>query len=168
MYLSGPVLDILWSLSYLSTKYCKMARVSLGSDQASVSCDDRHNQNLPNSEIAVMVVNDGRDAAVGVDLQVIRTLLFSLAKIKIHRFVRQPKFFEHHGGFPENQIRFIMVVSLARRMRNLPAVRTSGVGVQGELFSVRHDELAGDSLRRLKGRLGGRLLLPPHLTLVFI
>ena len=106
MYLSGPVLNTLWSLSCLSTKYSKIARVSLDVDRSSASGDDHHNQNIPNGEIVVMVVDDGGDPTVGFDLQLLRSLVFLLVKIEVHGLVRQPKFFKNHGDFPVNQIGF--------------------------------------------------------------
>lgn len=47
-------------------------------------------EHLPNDEIVVVVINNGGDAAVGVDLQIFRSFLFFFAKIEVHRFVRQP------------------------------------------------------------------------------
>ena len=61
------MLDSLWSLSYLSTKYSKIARLSLDLDQPSTGVDG-HGEDLPDDEVVVMVVNDGGDATVGVDL----------------------------------------------------------------------------------------------------
>jgi hypothetical protein len=105
MYLSEPVLDSLWSLSYLSTKYSKIARVSLNFIQPFAGGDD-HRKDLPDDEIVVVVVDDGGDATVGVDLQVFWGLVFFLAEIEIHRFVRQPEFLKDDGGFPEDHISF--------------------------------------------------------------
>lgn len=51
-----------------------------------------------------MVVDDGGDATVRVELQVFWALVFFLAEIEVHRFVRQPKFFKDYGDFPANQI----------------------------------------------------------------
>ena len=86
MYLSGPVLDNLWSLSYLSTKYSKIARVSLSLDQPATSGHD-HVQDIPNGEVVVMVVDDGGNATVGVELYVLRALVFCLAEIEVHGFI---------------------------------------------------------------------------------
>jgi hypothetical protein len=74
-------------LSYLSTTYSKIARVSLDFCQQSVD-DDGHNEDLPNGEVVVLVVNDGGDATVGVDLQVLWGLVLALAEIEIHGLVR--------------------------------------------------------------------------------
>lgn len=84
MCLFGPVLDILLPLS---TKYSKIARVSLDLDQPSASGDD-NSQILPNGEIVVIVADDDRDAAVGVELQVFQSFVFLLGEIKEHRSVR--------------------------------------------------------------------------------
>ena len=80
-----------------------MARVSLDADQLSDNAGD-HDGDLPNDEIVVVMVDDGGDAAVGIDLQVFRTLVFLLAEIEVHGFVRQPEFFKNDGGFPEDQV----------------------------------------------------------------
>ena len=101
IYLSCPVLDTLRSLSYLSTKYSRIARVSLNSDQRSIGGDD-HSKDLPNNEVVVMVVDDGGDAAIGVNLQEVWGLVLSLAEIEVDVLVRQPKLFENDGNFPKN------------------------------------------------------------------
>ena len=79
-------------------------RESLPGRRSEFASDENHDQALPNGEIVVMVVDDGGDAAVGIDLQVFRSLVFLLAEIEVHRFVRQPKFFKNYGDFPENRI----------------------------------------------------------------
>ena len=53
-----------------------------------------------------MVVDDGGDATVGVDLQVIRSLMLALAEVEVDRFVCQPEFFENDCNFPENRVGF--------------------------------------------------------------
>ena len=103
MYLSRPVLESLWSLSYLSTKYCKIARVSLDLGQQSVGGGD-HSEHPPNDEVVVVMVDDGRDAAIGVKLQVFWALVLLLAKIEVHSLIRQPELFEDDGGFPKDWI----------------------------------------------------------------
>lgn len=87
MYLSWPVLDNLRSLSYLSTRYTKIARVSLDLDRSAASGDDR-SRHLPNDEIVVMMVDNGGDATIGIDLQEFRSLLLLLLEIEVDRFVR--------------------------------------------------------------------------------
>ena len=62
------------------------------------------NRHLPNDKVIVMVVNDGRDAAVGVNLQIFWSFLFLLAEVKIDGFVRQVEFFKNEGNFPESQV----------------------------------------------------------------
>ena len=54
------------------------------------------------------MVNDGRDATVGIDLEVFWGLLLLLAEIEVHGFIRQPEFLEDDCYFPENQVRFQM------------------------------------------------------------
>ena len=69
----------------------------------------------PNGEITVMVIDEGGDATVGVDLQVFWPFMFLLAEIKVHRLVLQPEFFENDSDFPKNWIDFQMPTSLGRR-----------------------------------------------------
>lgn len=61
-------------------------------------------EHQPNSEVVVMVVDDGGNATVGVDLQVFWTLLLFLTEIEIHRLVRQPELFKNDGDFPKSRI----------------------------------------------------------------
>ena len=92
-------------MSYLSTKYSKIARLSLDLDQPSTGVDG-HGEDLPDDEVVVMVVNDGGDATVGVDLQVIWGLLLALVEVEVDRFVCQPEFFEDDGDFPDHRVSF--------------------------------------------------------------
>ena len=103
MYLSRPVLDSLWSLSYLSTRYPKIARLSLCFDQSQAH-GDTDCEPLPNGEVPVVVIDDGGDTTVGVDLQEFWTLLLFLAEIEVHGLVRQPELFKNDGGFPKSLI----------------------------------------------------------------
>ena len=139
MYLSWPVLDSLWSLSYLSIKYSIIARLSLDLCQLSISSND-HGRRLPKDEVVVVVVNDGGNAAVRVYLQELRALLFFLAEVEVHRLVRQPEFFKNNGNFPENQIGFQIVRKSRREAEpSSPSVRaTASMGVKGKLLAVRH------------------------------
>jgi len=73
----------------LSTKYSNIARVSLDLGQPSTGVDG-YSEDLPDDGVIIMVVNDGRDATVGVDLQVIWSLLLALSEVEIDRFVCQP------------------------------------------------------------------------------
>ena len=86
-----------------------------------------------------MVVDDGGDATVGVDLQKLWALLLFLAEIEIHGLVRQSEFFEDGGDFPKSRISF--QTRVVRGGSNIPAVGSTIVGVQGKLLSVRHGEL---------------------------
>jgi hypothetical protein len=97
------VLESLWSLSYLSTKYSKIARVSLDLGQQSVGGGD-HSEHLPNDEVVIVMVDDSRDAAVGVELQVFWALVLLLAKIEVHSLICQPELFKDDGGFPKGWI----------------------------------------------------------------
>ena len=68
--------------------------------------------------------------------------MLSLVELEVDMLVRQPKFFENNGDFPKNQVSFQTAVTLGMAGVNVPAVGSGLVVVQGELFSVRHDELA--------------------------
>lgn len=100
----------MWSLSYLSTKYSRIARVSLGFDQPSTG-GDRRSEDLPNDDVVIVVVNDGRDATVRVDLQVVWTLVLCLAEVEVDRFVRQPEFLKDDDSFPESRVSSQTVVT---------------------------------------------------------
>ena len=86
-------------MSYLSTTYSKIARVSLDFCQQSVG-GGGHSEDLPNGEVVVSVVDKGGDAAIGVDLQVLWGLVLALAEIEVHGLVCQPKLFENNDDFP--------------------------------------------------------------------
>jgi hypothetical protein len=103
VYLPWPVVDTLLSLSYLSTKYSRIARVSLYPSQLSEGRDG-YQEGVPNNEVVVVVVDNGGDAAIGVEFHEIRTLLLALFEVEIDGFIRQPKFFENDGDFPEKRI----------------------------------------------------------------
>ena len=105
MYLSWPVADTLLSLSYLSTKYSTIARVSLCFGQLSKSRDG-HKEDVPNNEVVVVVVDNGGDATVGVDLQEIGALMFALREVEVDGFICQLELFKNDGDFPEKCIGF--------------------------------------------------------------
>lgn len=99
-----------------------------------------------------MVVDDGGDATVWIDLQIFRILLFFLAEIEVHRLIRQPEFFKDDGDFPKNQIDFQDGREASEeRVRDLPAVNTSFVGVQSKLLSVGHRRLVVTVLEMVFG-----------------
>jgi len=89
----------------LSTKYSKIARVSLDFDQPSTGVDG-HGEDLPDDGVIVMVVDDGGDATVWVDLQVIWSLVLALGEVEVDRFVCQPEFFEDDGDLPGHRVIF--------------------------------------------------------------
>ena len=118
-----------------------------GSWSASIS-DSDYSTRLPNSEVVVVVVDDGGNATVRVYLHILRTLLFPLAEVEVHRLVRQPKFLKNNGDFPESQISF-QIVGKSRREADSssPSVRASSVGVQSKLLAVRHCRVVGRFFR---------------------
>ena len=146
------MLDSLWSLSYLSTKYSKIARLSLDFDQPSMSTGgDGDGGDLPNDEVVVMVVDDGGDAAVGIELQVIWSLLLTRLEVEVDRFICQPEFFENDGDFPEDRVGFQTAAMFGMERTDVPAVGSTLVSVQSELLSVRHSLLAVAVVRRFLG-----------------
>ena len=81
-------------------------RETLPVSQSAMSTRRADSEHLPNCEVAVMVVDDGGDATVGVDLQEFWALMFLLAEIEVHGLVLQPKFLENDGDFPKKRIGF--------------------------------------------------------------
>jgi len=79
-------------------------RESLPAFRSAMSARRVDKEHLPNGEVVVMVVDDGGDAAVGVNLQVFRSLLLFLAEIEVHGLIRQPEFFKNDGDFPVSRI----------------------------------------------------------------
>ena len=65
----------------MSTKYSRIARVSLDFDQLLSIGGKYNNEGLPNDEVVVMVVDDGGNTAVGVDLQIGWGLVLSAVEI---------------------------------------------------------------------------------------
>ena len=57
-------------------------------------------RDAPEREVVVVVVDDGRDAAVGVELGVLRPLLLALLEVEIDRLVRETELFKDNGDFP--------------------------------------------------------------------
>lgn len=53
-----------------------------------------------------MVVDNGRDATVGVKLHVIWTLVLGLLEVEVDGLICQPEFFKNDGDFPEKRIGF--------------------------------------------------------------
>ena len=84
------------------------------------------------------MVNDGRDATVRVDLQELWGLLLLFTQVEIHRFIRQPEFFENDRDFPKNWFGSQVPMARGEAGSNIPAVRSTAVGIQSELLSVRH------------------------------
>ena len=56
--------------------------------------------NLPENEIIVLVVNDGRNTTVGVVFGVLRALLLALTEVEVDGFVRKAKLLEDEGNLP--------------------------------------------------------------------
>ena len=83
------MLDSLWSLSYLSSKYSRIASVSLDLAQLSTG-GGGDGEDLPNDQVVIVVVDDSGDATIGVDLQVIWGLLLTLGEVGVDRLVCQP------------------------------------------------------------------------------
>ena len=132
-------------------------RESLPGFQSTTGRGDNHSEHLPNGEVVVLVIDNGGDATVGVDLQVVWGLVLSLAEIEVDRFVRQPEFFENDGDFPEGRAGFRIPVTSAGGA-NVPAVGSTGVRVQGELLPVGHSWLVVAVLRGVSRELSSSVL----------
>ena len=102
--------EILLSLSYLSTKYSTIARVSLYFGQLSEDRDG-YQEDIPKNEVIVVVVDNGRDATVGVELHKVWTLLLALLEVEVDGFICQSEFFKDDGNFPEKSTRFQTTVT---------------------------------------------------------
>ena len=57
-------------------------------------------QNSPDGEVAVLVVDEGRDAAVGVVLGMRLSLLLALAEVEVDRLVVESELLEHDHHLP--------------------------------------------------------------------
>ena len=55
---------------------------------------------LPDNEVVVAVVDDSRDAAIGVVLGELGSFVLAFLEVKIDRFVRQAKLREHESDLP--------------------------------------------------------------------
>jgi len=87
-------------------------RQSLPGLRSAIDRWDGHREDLPNDKVVVMMVDDGGDATVWVDLQVIWSLMLALAEVEVDSFVCQSQFLENDGGFPGNRIDFETAVIL--------------------------------------------------------
>ena len=57
----------------------------------------------PNGVISILVINQSRDTAVWVELNMLFALLFSLLKVKVLGLVGQAELLEHYGDFPASR-----------------------------------------------------------------
>lgn len=93
-------------------------------------------KSVPEDEIVVLVVDDGRDATVRVELDVLGRLLLILFEVKIYGVIGQAEFFENDGNLPVCR----MSEGLGRRKDGVPAVGGVVMTVEGELLAVGHCE----------------------------
>ena len=87
------------------------------------------------------MVDQSRDAAVGVVLGVFRGLLLTLGEVEEDVLVGEAELFQHErdfaaGAMQENELGCEQGQN--KEERGLPSVETSDVVVEGELLSVRH------------------------------
>jgi len=75
-------------------------------DQPRAHDDGVDSEHLPNDEVVVMMVDDGGDATIWVDLQELWSLLLLLAEVEVHGFIGQPKLFENDSDFPKSRVGF--------------------------------------------------------------
>ena len=55
---------------------------------------------LPDGKVAVLVVDESRDASVWVQFGVLFTLVLQLAEVEIDNLVVKPQFFESNESLP--------------------------------------------------------------------
>ena len=90
-----------------------IARLSLQFNQPAVNRDG-DSECLPNGEVVVVVVDDGWNATVWINLQVFLVLLFFLAEIEVDRFICQPKFLEDDCDLPVIRI-YLMIHQICEK-----------------------------------------------------
>lgn len=95
-----------FSLSYLSTKYNKIALDSLHDAQL-CSVSRRNNIRIfsPNDEIIIVVVNEGRNTTIRVVLRVFLCFLLLCREVEVDRFIAQAKLVHEKGSFPVSNYR---------------------------------------------------------------
>ena len=57
-------------------------------------------EDVPNSAVIILVIDESGDAAVRVDLEVFRTLLFLLLEIQVYGLVGKTELIKEEGNFP--------------------------------------------------------------------
>ena len=96
---------------------------------------------LPHHEVVVVVVDERRDAPVGVVLGVFRGLLLALGEVEEDVLVGEAELFQHErdfaaGAMQENEP--VCEQGKNKEERYSPSVEAPDVVVEGELLSVRH------------------------------
>lgn len=89
----------------------------------------------PDDEVVVLVIDERRNASVGVELRVLRVSLFAFVQVEENSVIFEAELLKHHGDLPA--ILKGEFSSIRRGVQcNVPAV-SAGVGlVKGE---VRHE-----------------------------
>lgn len=99
-------------------------------------------RDVPEGEIIVVVVDYRRNSSVGIQLCVGGGFVLACAEIEEDRLKRQAKLLQHNLDFPVDKVYFLSWRSLHYlHGEDIPSIGTDGVGIQGELFSVRHGVL---------------------------
>lgn len=114
---------------------------------------------IPDSQVGIMMIDQRRDAAVGVDLEILGALVLALLEVKVNALVREPEVLKYEDDFPRSQKTEVrMMSSLNTTSRYSPAVGTPAVGVEGELLAVRHSECSGRQAGLREDMMAHRLI----------
>lgn len=108
---------------------------------------------LPDCVVAVVVVDQRGDAAIGVVLRVRGSLMLSFREVEKDGLVGKAEFLQDEGNFPTATP---TSAELAGRgdvghLSNEPAVRTTSVSVKRKLLSVRHLRMRTEEMSRETG-----------------
>ena len=87
-------------MSYFSTRYVINAPDSLQQRHEKTHPGYVRSEDAPNNEIAVLVVNECWNTAVGIDGGVLRGLVLVLAEVEVDEFVVQPELFKNNNCLP--------------------------------------------------------------------
>lgn len=92
---------------------------------------------VPYDEVVFLVINEGRNPAIGVDGSERCTLLLTLAQVKVDEFVLEPELFENNDHLP---IKIVSGVQDSRAGKyDVPSVgREALVCVKGEISGRGH------------------------------
>ena len=94
---------------------------------------------IPDGEVVVLVVDNGRDAAVWVDFKVFWSLMLTVLEVEEDGLIAQAKLFEDEAGFPASVQIMMSVCHVMTQLKYYkPSIGATLVRVEGELLAVRH------------------------------